>query len=248
MPTNIWWKILLVVILFIILIVVFVVPIWLMYKVYYIYNNVDPYKISIDRFLQIASWLQAVVAWITLLFVAATAFGIGFAAIQLRRDRSRDEWEIYATLTSNEMMSTKRFLATREVQQIMRDIDASVNALGDAYKKEELLGILESARKRCAIAQKLYSWPLLMGTTMSLEYIEMLVNKYNVIAHLINQKYIRDTSATGLALDNMHGNYEKLKHLIDLRKKISDSYAVHYIKYCESKVEKARERHDVPTT
>ena len=78
------------------------------------------------------------------------------------------------------------------------------------------------------------SWPLLGGKYASFDHVEMLINQYNYLSKLLNERKLKPEFATDLGIANFKNLYRDLLALIKLRQRLSDRYAIHFTKYYES--------------
>ncbi|MEX0363023.1 MAG: hypothetical protein AB3N10_18760 [Allomuricauda sp.] len=81
-----------------------------------------------------------------------------------------------------------------------------------------------------AITKKEDKFPLLDGLP-TLDHIESLINEYNYICKLIQKETIGAEFGTDLGLKNFKKVHDSIEPLLELRKRISPSYASHYIEY-----------------
>lgn len=187
-----------------------------------------------DSIRQSVSWIQALIAWLTLIFIATAAFSIWWLKQQISLQREESERNAYRPLISPVMQSAKRFLYCEEIQQKLQTLDKELNE-NKSYEDEQLQRILKVTRAEFnSIAQNM-SFPLVGDIKMSLDHIEALINEYNYLAKRILEKTLRETFATELGVDNFKKVYKYTLPLIDLRCKLSSDYASHFIEYCKRK-------------
>ena len=203
---------------------------------------------SLNRSLnQAVTWIQVLIAWVTLLFIAIAASQIWLLMRQTSYQRERAEREAYRPLISSEMQSTKRFLNCKEIEKWMEIINKKLAELDEKFpendsskRKQRILGaqsILDQTRNAFSnIVQKQnMSFPLLGDNKMSLDHIEALINEYNYLSKLIDDGKLNETFATDLGVDNFKKVYERALPLIKLRRTLSEKYASHFLKYCNQK-------------
>ena len=199
---------------------------------------VDP---SLDQSLnQSLTWIQASVAWFTLLFIAIAASQIWLVGRQINLERERAEREAYRRLISPEMQSAKRFLYCKEIMEQMKILDAELLELDEKFpendsreRTQHILDILDQTRNEFSNIAQNMSFPLVSDNKMSLDHIEALIDEYNYLAKLVEDGKLNKTFATELGVRNFKTIYERTLPLIKLRCKLSKEYASHFLKYCE---------------
>ncbi len=183
---------------------------------------------------QSVSWIQALIAWLTLIFIATAAFSIWWLKQQISLQREEAERKAYRPLISPAMQSAKRFLYCKEIRQKMQTLDRELEE-NESCERARFQRMLDETRGEFNIIAQNMSFPLVGDIKMSLDHIEALINEYNYLAKLILDGKLNDTFATDLGVDNFKSVYDMALPLVKLRRKLSSNYASHLSEYREKK-------------
>jgi hypothetical protein len=104
--------------------------------------------LSLPDFLNVAVWVQALIAWITLIVIAIGAYQIWLLKRQTELAQEGAERDAYLPLISSEVQSTKRMLYSTEMRA---ELDLLRSKLASAEQASSDAGDTEeAARKRFA--------------------------------------------------------------------------------------------------
>lgn len=207
----------------------FITSIWL----YSLYNKLDVSngtKLStIDRFLNSAQWIQALIAWFALIVISFTLI---FLYEQIKKQKEQGERELYRPLISHETQAIKRFLAFPAVREEFRKLQGQLS-IEKKVTKAQAQEMLEELRRRIRHIAGDIELPLLGGSEASLDHIEALINEYNYLSKLIADKKLRKEFDTDFG--NFANTLTSVRPLIVLRQKIASNYASYFCYHCEGK-------------
>jgi hypothetical protein len=200
--------------------------------------------ISFADFLTAGGWMQAVVAWGTLVVTVVGATSIFFVRNQLKLDRERAERELFRPLISGDMQSVKRLINVVSIRNQLSELGSTLDEIETAIKqqsetKEQYSRLLadacapirESTRRRFNQRAARVKLPLLRGEKASLDHVEALLNEYNYLSKLILDKRLNAEFHTELGRENFRNVHRKLDAFIRLRRNMSPKYAVHFTAY-----------------
>jgi hypothetical protein len=197
--------------------------------------------LSLDQLIATGGWVQAIIAWCTLVVALVAIIQLAFMRQQHLTDKQRAESEIYHQLIAPEMQSTKRFLNSPEVIEIMRTLIENVNeyhettrGLGLDDRALRYDAIVEEFRDKLANAGETMSWPLLGSTKMSLDHVEFLINEYNYVATLMVYGVIDERFTRDLFRNNFLATYELIEPIVRLRRIRTPNFAGHLSRYYET--------------
>ncbi len=178
------------------IVLVLILQILIAYETYEKYGSLKSHEMDFNAFLQIAMWLQALIAWITLMFVAFAAFQVISTANLIAQEKHRSEYEVYLPLIGPEMHSTKRFILMEEVRAVLDELK---DRLQGTVNEAMLKCILEDVRCKLDKIGKSKEFPLLKEA-MSLDHIELLISRYNYICKIIEKGVIGEGLDAGLSV------------------------------------------------
>jgi hypothetical protein len=187
--------------------------------------------LNLTAFLNAAMWVQALIAWITLIVLGLGAWQVLLFHRQFKIQEEQAERDAYRPLISPELISAKRLLNSSEIQDELAKVSEVVNSAGERASKffQELL---DKTRMRFEEIAKAMSWPLLNNTHASLDHIEILIDEYNHLSKRIVEGRLRKNFATDLGVDNFERVLDLALPLIRLRQKLNSKYANHFLEYC----------------
>jgi hypothetical protein len=197
--------------------------------------------LSLTDFLNVAVWVQALIAWITLIVIAIGAYQIWLLKRQTELAQEGAEREAYLPLISHEVQSTKKLLYSKGVREALNKLRSELTSAEQASQKardddqvtrERFDKLLADVRIEIDSVAALMTFPLLGNEKVSFDHIEALINLYNYLSKGIEDGRLRREFATDLGVANFKVVYQLVLPIIDLRRKISPKYASHFIKYC----------------
>lgn len=183
-----------------------------------------------DYYLSSAMWMQAFIASITALI---TLFGVSSIFLIKKQNKLQQktfESTIYRNLISEQFIKIKQAIHSKELKKIMDEIENKIK-----HEEQEIMNnlLLDEIRRK---VKKSFCHFIFNSTSkqVTLEDIELLINEYNYLSMLIENKTLSKNFATDLCIENFKNVYKKLIPFINVRRNLSKKYANHYIKYVES--------------
>lgn len=184
-------------------------------------------KLEAGHFVDAAVWLQSVVAWLTLFFVMLATLQIYYLSQQARAEKNRVEREAYRILISPSMQSSKRLITITPVRKMLKTIEEMLRLEPD-ISIEECRYILEKVRVNVDLAASKEYWPLLPDNRIGFDNIEALINEYTYLSKMIEDGVLAPKFVTELGYRNLINTHRSLSPIIELRRRMSKEYAVHF--------------------
>jgi len=176
----------------------------------------------------VSNVFQAFTSWISITLLAIASLQI----VEMRRNNKQSQHkadaDAYRLLIAGDLPSIRQFVKTsNELGQRLTELALFLNGKADPPTlKAELVrfrGDVKCIGEKTELSR--------MTRKPVLEDIESLLNEYNSLSMLILNDSISKDFATDQAMDNFYDMHDRLEAFITLRRRISGSYASHYLEY-----------------
>ena len=216
------------------------IPVCVFLAAYFFINGqmADIFRLGSDegnfdgRIVNLGSWLQTVISLLTLIITSFAITQVLLVRRQLSNDEIRKQQEAYRRLIDPQIISIKRYLRSEKVKTTQDELDAYLSS--NNVSVDEAKTKLDELRHIMKVKVKSKEYPLFTGTVITLDHVELLLNEYNSLSKMVNERQLSTGFSTELGLKNFTNIYEITSPIIKLRQIINSSYAKEFAIFCDA--------------